>query len=448
MSNYSGFQISSAGASDGFINLSPSGGAGSYTYTWTGPDGFTASTQNITNIGPGTYTVTVNDGLCSGITQTFTITEPLPLVIAEVTASHVNVDCFGQSTGVIEVAITTVSIAPFDYAILLPDGTVVQNADNLTALNHTFSNLPAGTYNIKVTDANGTIKFINGIQITQPASGLAITGSLVSNFNGFSISCTGAQNGSIDLTVSGGYPGYTYSWMGPNGFTATTEDLTNLNPGVYTVTILDTTNACPVTQSFTITEPAIVAFTGTVPVYNGFEISCFGGNNGSINIAPTGGTGTYTYAWTGPNGFTAATHNLTDLGVGTYQLIVTDSNGCSAPAQRFTLNQPTALAITETHVNVLCFGFATGSIDVTVTGGVQNTSGVYTYAWTGPNGFSSNTEDLTNITAGTYNLIATDTNGCTIPLSVTVTQQPEIIITATTTPITCYGQTMPAFRLQ
>ena len=439
VSNYNGFQISSAGASDGFINLTPSGGSGSYTYSWTGPNGFTASNQNITGLAPGVYTVTVSDGLCPGIIQTFTITEPLPLVIAEVTASHVNVDCFGQSTGEIEVAITTVSIAPFDYAILLPDGTVVQNADNLTALNHTFSNLPAGTYNIKVTDANGTIKFINGIQITQPASGLAITGSLVSNFNGFSISCNGAQNGSIDLTVSGGYPGYTYNWTGPNGFTATTQDLTNLNPGVYTVTILDTTNACPVTQSFTITEPGIVALTGTVPLYNGFEISCFGGNNGSINIAPAGGTGVYTYSWTGPNGFTAATQNLINLSIGTYQLVMTDSNGCSTPAQSFTLTQPTALVITETHVNVLCFGFATGSIDVTVTGGVLNTSGVYTYSWTGPNGFSSNTEDLTNITAGTYNLIATDANGCTIPLSVTVTEQPEIIITPTTTPITCYG---------
>jgi large repetitive protein len=439
VSNYNGFQISSAGASDAYINLSPTGGTGTYTYSWTGPNSFTASTQNITNIGPGTYTVVISDGLCSNITITVTIVEPLPLIIEEVVASHVDVDCFGQSTGIIEVAVTTVSIAPFDYAILLPNGTVVENVDNLTALNYVFDNLPAGTYNIRVTDANGTIKFINGIQITQPASGLAITNAVITNFNGFSISCNGSADAAIDLTVSGGYPAYTYSWSGPNGFTATTEDIANLNPGTYTVTILDTTNACPVAQSYTISEPAVVAFTGTVPQFSGFEVSCFGGTNGSISITPSGGTSLYTYAWTGPNGFTAASQNITNLSIGTYQLTMSDSNGCTASVQSFTLTEPTALAIAETHVNVLCFGAATGAIDVSVTGGITNGAGTYTFAWTGPGGFTSAAEDLITIVAGTYTLLVTDANGCTIPLSVTVTQQPEIIIIPTTTPITCYG---------
>jgi large repetitive protein len=439
ISNYNGFQISSAGANDAFINLTPAGGTGTYTYSWTGPNGFTASTQNITNIGPGTYTVNINDGLCQVITQTFTIIEPMPLVIAEVVASHVNVDCFGQSTGVIEVEVTQQSIAPYDYAILLQDGTVIEDVIDLPGTSYVFDNLPAQTYNIRVTDANGTIKFINGIQVTQPATGLAISNSVISNFNGFSISCNGAQNGSIDLTISGGYPGYTFNWTGPNGFTATTEDLANLNPGVYTVTILDTTNACPVTQSFTITEPQPVVFTGATSAFNGYEISCSGGNNGSITITPTGGTGVYTYTWTGPNGFTATTQNLTNLNIGTYQLTMTDNNGCSAPVQSFTLTEPTALGITETHTNILCFGFATGAIDVTVTGGVQNPGSSYTYAWSGPNGYTATTEDLVNIVAGAYNLTATDANGCVITLSVTLTQQPEIIITAATTPITCYG---------
>jgi len=438
VSNYNGFQISTAGANDGFINLNPTGGTGTYTYSWTGPAGFTASAQNIANIGPGTYSVTITDGLCTGITLSFNFIEPMPLVIAEVLASHINVDCFGQSTGVIEVEITQVSIAPFDYAVLLADGTVIEDLQNLTTENFVFDNLPAGTYNIRVTDANGTVKYINGIQITQPATGLEISNALVSNFNGFSTSCNGAQNGSIDLSVTGGYPGYTFAWTGPDGFTATTEDISALNPGVYTIIIRDTTNACPVTESYTITEPQVVAFTGTVPDFNGYHVSCFGSTNGSITIAPVGGTSVYTYAWTGTNGFTASTQNIANLPVGIYQLVVTDSNGCSAPSQTFTLTQPNALSISESHVNVLCFGAATGSIDVTVTGGVI-TAGIYTYSWTGPGGYTSAAEDLINVTAGTYNLVATDANGCTIPLSVTLTQQPEIIITPTTTPITCYG---------
>ncbi|WP_294824436.1 PKD-like domain-containing protein [uncultured Flavobacterium sp.] len=439
VSNFNGFQISSAGANDGSIDLTPTGGTGTYTYTWTGPNGFAASTQDVSNLGPGAYTVVISDGLCENITLDFTLIEPMPLVIAEVTASHLNVNCFGQSTGVIEVAVTQTSVGPYDYTILLTDGTVVENVNNLAATNYVFDNLAAGTYNIRVTDANGTIKFLNGIQITQPATGLAITNAAVSNFNGFSISCKGANNGSIDLTVAGGYPGYTYSWTGTNGFTASTQDISGLAPGAYTVTVHDTTNACPVTQSFTITEPQVVAFTGAMSAFNGYQVSCFGGNNGTITITPSGGTGVYTYTWTGLNGFTASTQNLANLAVGTYTLTIADNNGCTAPSQSFTLTQPPALAITQSQVNVLCFGQATGSIDVTVSGGVPDNTGIYNYAWNGPNGFVSASEDLVNIAAGTYNLTASDENGCTIALSVTITEQPEIIIIPTTTPITCYG---------
>lgn len=439
VSDFNGFQISTAGANDGSITLTPTGGSGTYTYAWTGPNGFTASTKNITNLRPGTYTVIVSDGLCATITRTFIINEPLPLVFIEVLPSHVNVNCFGQATGVIEVTITQVSIAPFDYAILRQDGTVVQNVLDSPATSHTFSNLPAGTYNIRVTDANNTIKFLNGIVITQPATGLAISSAVVSDFNGFSISCNGANNGSIDLTITGGYPAYTYGWTGPNGFSAATQDIANLSPGVYIVVIQDTTNACSITQPYTITEPLPVAFTEVVADYNGYQVSCFGGNNGSITVTPVGGTSKYTYAWTGPNGFTASTLNISNLVVGTYQLTLTDTNGCSPAAQTFALTQPAALTITESHVNVLCFGGTTGSINVDVQGGTPTTSGIYTYAWTGPNGFTSTTQNLTNVAAGTYNLIATDANGCTISIAVTLTQQPEIIIIPTTTAITCYG---------
>lgn len=438
VSNYNGFQISSAGANDGFINLTPVGGTGTYTYTWTGPNGYSSTSQNINNLAKGDYSVTINDGLCAAIILQFHITEPLSLVIQEVLASHINVACFGQSTGIIEVEITQASIAPFDYALILLDGTIVENVLNSTALNYVFDNLQAGTYNIRVTDANGIMKFINSIKIEQPETGLTINNAIVSNFNGFSISCNGAHNGSINLIVSGGYPGYTFSWTGP-GFTATTEDISNLNPGVYTVMINDSTNSCPITQSYTITEPQPVSFTGIISNFNGFGISCFNGNNGSITVTPAGGTGVYSYAWTGSDNFTATSQNLTNIKAGTYQLTVTDNNGCAAAVQSFTLTQPTTLSINEIHTNILCFGHATGAINVTVTGGLPDLSGAYTYAWIGPNGFASSSKDLIDVIAGTYNLIVTDSNGCTIPLSVVIIQQPEIIITPVTTPISCYG---------
>lgn len=439
VSDYNGFEISTAGGTDGSIDLTPTGGSGTYTYAWSGPGGFNATTQDIANLGQGSYTVTISDGLCADIVLQFQLVEPLPLVIAEVISSHVNVNCFGESTGVIEVAVTEVSVGPFDYAILLPNGTVVENVLNLAAENYVFDNLAAGTYNIRVTDANGTIKFINGIVITQPAAALAISNSVVSNFNGFSISCNGANNGSIDITVAGGTPGYDYVWSGPNGFAATTQDISSLPPGSYTVTITDDTGICTVSQTYAITEPLPLAINTVVSDFNGFQIACFGGTTGNINITPSGGTGVYSYQWTGPNGFNATTQDVANLVAGTYTLALTDNNGCALGVQTYVLNQPAAIAVTETHVNVLCFGAATGSIDITVTGGVTSVSGNYAFAWTGPNSFLATTEDLTNIAAGTYNLTITDDSGCTRNLVVNITQQPEIIITPTTTPISCYG---------
>src|SRR5690606_31019867 len=133
VSDYNGFQISTSGATDSWINLSPIGGSGAYTYTWTGPDGFTADTQNIENLGEGTYNVIISDGLCNNIELTIQINAPLPLTIGEADASHVDVSCFGASTGVIEIEITQVSIAPFDYVLMLEDGTVVETVEDTFA---------------------------------------------------------------------------------------------------------------------------------------------------------------------------------------------------------------------------------------------------------------------------------------------------------------------------
>jgi gliding motility-associated-like protein len=441
MSNFNGFEISTAGATDGWIDLSPAGGSGSYTYSWTGPAGFTASTQDINNLGEGSYSVTITDGLCSPVILNFQIDAPLPLVVAEVLPSHANVNCFGETTGVIEVEIIQVSIAPFDYVISLDNGTIVETVTNTSALSYVFDSLAAGTYNITVTDANGTIKHINGIIVTQPAAALVITNAIVSNFNGFSISCNGAQNGSIDITVNGGLPGYSYSWTGPAGFNAGTQDITGLPPGIYTVVINDTSGICTITQSYTVTEPQPLALTSVVSGFNGFQISCFGGNNGSINITPAGGTGNYVYQWTGPGTFTAPTQDLTNLMAGTYQLTLSDTNGCALALQTFTLTQPPAMTITESHVNVLCFGASTGSITVNVNGGVPILTAPdgYSFAWSGPNGFVATTKDIVNIEAGLYTLTVTDASGCSIVLPINITQQPEIIIEPATTPITCYG---------
>lgn len=438
-SNYNGYQISASGATDGTINVTPTGGTGAYTYVWTGPGitPATAGNQDQANLGEGTYTVTINDGLCNQIVLTFQMAAPLPLVIEENLSSHQNVDCFGDTTGVIEVVITQPSVGPYDYVIRIDNGAgtgaIIESVTDTNALNYVFDNLAANAYLIQVTDANGHTEELQQIIVTQPAQALAITNAVVSNFNGFGISCNGANNGSIDITVAGGNPGYTYQWTSDNGFTATTQDINNLGPGTYTVVVNDMAGLCPATQTFTITEPLPVAVAPVVSDYNGFGISCFNENDGSIVLNTTGGTGIYTYQWTGA-GVTAGTQNQSNLMAGTYTVIVTDSNGCALAQQTFTLTQPPAITVTETHTHADCFGANTGAIDVTTGGGVTP----YSFSWAGPNGFAAATEDITGIAAGTYTLIVTDGVGCTSTLNVIITQPSQIIITPTTTPISCY----------
>ncbi len=437
-SDYNGYQVSASGATDGSIDITPVGGTGAYTYAWSGPGGFTATTQDINNIGEGTYTVTITDGICAPIELIFQIAAPLPLTIIEVISSHENVVCFGDTTGVIEVAITQASVGPYDYVIRIDNGlgtgAIIETVTGTNALNYIFDNLAAATYVVQVTDANNHTEELTGIIVNQPDEALAITNVVVSDFNGFGISCNGANNGSIDITVGGGTPGYTYQWTSSNGFTATTEDISGLAPGDYTVTVNDTEGLCAITQTYTITEPDTVSLTAVISDFNGYSISCFGGNNGSISITPIGGTGTYTYTWTGTGPVVAGAQNQTDLIAGTYNLTMSDSNGCAVAQQTYVLTQPAEITIAQTHVNVICFGDSTGSIDATVSGGATN----YAYAWVGPNGFTASTEDIINIKAGDYTLTVTDASGCIKTLNVIITQQPEIIIVPTTTPISCY----------
>jgi hypothetical protein len=138
------------------------------------------------------------------------------------------------------------------------------------------------------------------------------------------------------------------------------------------------------------------------------NVNCNGFATGTINANPVGGQGPYTYLWS--NGQTTQTVN--GLIAGTYTVVVTDNLGCTVSGSA-TITQPAApILLQETHVNVLCFGNNTGSIDVTVSGGTLP----YTYLWS--NG--ATTQDLSNLIAGTYSITVTDANGCISVMSIVV----------------------------
>ena len=248
--------------------------------------------------------------------------------------------------------------------------------------------------------------------------------------------CFEIDNGSIQTNITGGIPfttgdPYLISWTGPNGFTSSAATISNLEPGVYNLSITDQ-GGCPVSDSFTITEPADIIITTN----NEADINCFGDASGAISITVTGGTGAYIYNWAKDTAPFATTEDITNLSPGVYEVSVSDTNNCGPKTAAFTITQPPVLTLAlDNQVNVLCFGAPTGAITVNVGGGTP----VYNFAWTGPNGFTNTNQNLTNILAGTYNLVVTDNNGCIQNLSVTITQPTEIIIIATKTEITCFG---------
>ena len=430
ISSSSSLDISCNGADDGSIDVTVSGGTSVYTYAWTVSGGGSVSDATVedqTGLVSGTYTVTATDQNSCTISKTFTISEPDELLIGLDTSVSTAIDCF-DNNGTIKVDVTQGSTPPYKYVINGTDynsQSVEQIFDNKTATTWSFS-VKAGTYTVTVTDANGCNKTTGSRILTQPSAALAISES-ISQHNGFNITCNGANDGSIDVTVSGGTTNYTYAWTTSDGsgLAASDEDQTGLGPGTYNLTVTDA-NSCTISKTYTITEPAVLAISKTISQHNGFNITCNGADDGSIDVSVTGGTSVFTYDWTTSDGsgLDATAEDQTGLGPGTYKVIATDQNSCTIE-KSFTLTEPAALGLTETislknGFNITCNGANDGSIDVTVTGGTS----VYTYLWSSADGsgLDATAEDQTGLGPGTYKVIATDQNSCTIEKTFTLTE--------------------------
>ena len=387
--------VSCNGGSNGTADLTVTGGTGTYTYLWSN----NATTEDLTGLMAGTYDVTVTDANGCTATASVTITEPALLEVS--TVVDTNVSCNSGTTGSVTINVTG-GTSPFDYVI---NGTTWSGVSSATL---PITGLSAGTYPVTVTDNNGCTA-TGSVTITQPAA-IAASG-VVTN-----VSCNGGNNGAINLTATGGTGAYTYLWSN----SAVTEDLTDLSAGTYSVTVTDA-NGCTGTASVTVTEPTILSAAGVAT-----NVSCNGGSNGTVDLTVTGGTGTYTYLWSN----NATTEDLTGLMAGTYDVTVTDANGCTATAS-VTVSEPTVLSASATATNVSCNGGNNGTANLTVTGG----TGTYTYLWSN----NATTEDLTGLAAGTYSVTVTDANGCTATASVTITEPTVLSASATATNVSCNG---------
>lgn len=351
---------------------------------------------------PYCFTATVSDDNCpmNGIQiYSFCIT----VNGFTTTTSSTSANC-GASNGT---ATATVQggIAPYTYQ-WMPNGGNNANATGLLA----------GQYTVTVTDAAGCLSS-SIINIgTGPLPGnMSITGN--------NISCYGGNDGSLTANVTGGQQPYVYQWSN-GGFTPT---ITNLTAGTYFLTVISN-GGCVTTDTVTLTAPS----SPVTAITTQSNVTCFGGNDGSSIVIPSGGIAPYTAVWnTNP-----AQNNLSATGLsnGSYSVTVTDNNGCNT-LQNITITQPLPLSITLTgQQDVNCFNGNDGSISIISAGGV----GPYSYNWNN-NAFPNN-PSINNLSAGVYLLTITDANGCIAATQFNISEPQQLITSVSNfTDITCNG---------
>lgn len=363
-----------------------SAGTPGFSYSWSNPGG---ANDTLSGLTPGSYSVTVTDINSCTATASGTVGLETPAVIVNEISQH-DLSCFNNSTGDIYISTTDTAGQAASYTMSYVWSTTPPVVtENLTGVQ-------AGSYTVTVTDqfgCTGTASYT----LTQPAA-LTLTPADTNP------QCFGYANGTAAVTPAGGSGSYHYSWNTTP--VQSTSEATGLTSGSYTVSVTDD-SLCLATYTFTLTDPAAITFSDSIIV----DPSCFGESNGSAQVKPQNGIGNYTYSWsTTP---AQMVNPATALSAGKYSVTVSDANGCTA-STTVNLQQPAPVALTVTPTAVTCFGFNNGSALAVATGGTP----AFSYVWNN----QDSTASATNLVAATYTVTATDSKGCTISGSATVTE--------------------------
>ncbi|MBK8846205.1 MAG: SprB repeat-containing protein [Bacteroidetes bacterium] len=379
--------------------VSPTGGSGTYTYSWSHDGGNTTNTATVT---AGVYYATVTDSAGCSVTYCFVVNQPSALACG---ITQVNVTCNGLTTGSATVN-GTGGTGLYTYA--WSNGQTMQTA----------TGLGAGTYTATVTDGAGCTSTCT-VTITEPTA-LSVG---TSNTN---VSCVN-PTGTAMAVVGGGTPPYTYLWS--NG--ATTSAISGLAAGSYTVTVNDANGCGPISATAVIGAPTPVTCTASVTQ----SISCSGYQNGQATVVPGGGNGVYNVIWNTAPAQTTLT--ATGMGAGTYTVTVFDSDGCSSQCT-VTVTEPGPLVYSFSTGGAVCQGGNNGTATITPVGGTPYTVGnAYVYLWS--NG--QTTQTATGLSSGTVYVTVTDSLGCSLQAAIILTQSAALNCNTTCTPTSC-GQAL------
>ena len=390
--DFSTANVLCSGAANGSATAIPGGGTPGYDYLWnTG-----AMTPTISNLAPGTYSVTVNDSSPCRIFGDVTITEPAPLTL---NVNTTNETSFNGDDGS-ATATPGGGTAPYEYEW--------SNAGDTP----TITDLPPGAYQVTVTDINGCT--IEGAGTVEPFN----CGAFSLTINGNDPLCNGESSGSATAIPAGGSAPYNYTW----NTGATTPTILALPAGAYSVTVTDA-NDCPATQNIILDTPPALTLS-----LSATDQMMFGVNDGSATVTANGGTGSFLYNWS--NG--GMTPTIVNLPPGTYTVTVTDSNGCTR------VGSVTVAAVfcpgflvSVNVLNVSCNGQADGS----ATAIPPVSGGPFTYLWN----TGAMTPGINNLAPGAYTVTVSDASGCPEEATGVVDQPDPLSLQVTATDETALG---------
>lgn len=386
--------VTCKGERQGTVITEATGGVMPYRYTWSNGD----RSKDLTAVLAGNYTLRVSDS--NGCLQTVEAIVKQPEELLATVSNLMNNNCFGESKGKVQVAVTGGS-QPYKYLWNTGDSS------------KSISNLPTGDYSMKVTDKFGCSKTV----ITKVTGAPLLDAKLREVIN---VKCFSDKTGSAFVDVSGGTQPYQFSWN--NG--VNTQNLTAAASGDYQLSITDS-KGCIKTVAAKIAQPLALAISMDT-IHN---IKCYGQNKGLVDISVSGGIQPYNFVWS--NGSTV--EDLVNTTAGNYSVKVKDANGC-VTSMNAVINEPARLNVgVDSLVMVACSGQESGKILVHGTGGVQP----YNYLWN--NGSSS--PRIAKIPAGEYSLTMTDANGCKALYSANITQPRKLIKAIDAiTDVRCYGE--------
>jgi len=391
-------QVKCFGTNDGEIKILASGGTGSLTYSI--DNGITTQISNtFSNLTAGTYSASVIDQNNCRSDTIITLLQPdslqLLLNITPETCSAGNGSIAVSSTG---------GTSP--YLFSSDSGRTFFNVSG-------FTQLANSNYYIVVKDSKNcrTLDQVNIVNLTGPQ---------IISLTTTNVSCYGLQDGEVQITTTGGNGVLSFS---TNNFITQQADtfFNALLPGIYTVYVRDTNN-CKSSHSFSISQPTSVQSNIT-----SVQPTCFGYNNGSLNVVANGGTPPYNILWSsGSTGF-----GLSGIASGQYSFTITDAHNCNKSDSIY-LSSPTALAANHTTQNGTCSGSTNGSAMVAVTGGTPP----YQYNWSP---IAGNTNYANALPAGLYTVDITDKKGCTLTEQIQISTPAPIANLFTKNDVSCYG---------